>query len=69
MKHYYTDDELIELVESIGDSTNSYYAVADRIRERFQSKDARIQAQQDRLDTAAKYIGHNLITELLDEGY
>lgn len=69
MKHYYTDDELIELVESIGDSTNSYYAVADRIRERFKQKDLRIEMLQQRVNVAAEYMGHNLITELVEEQY
>jgi hypothetical protein len=69
VKHYYTDDELIELVESIGDSTNSYYAVADRIRERFKQKDLRIEMLQQRVNVAAEYLGHNLITDLVEEQY
>jgi len=66
---YYTDDELIELVQSIGDSKESYEWVADKIAERFKNKDAIINTQRDRLDVAAKYVGHNLIYELLEEGY
>jgi len=69
VKHYYTDDEIVELVESIGDSTNSYYAVADRIRERFKQKDLRIEMLQQRVNVAAEYMGHNLITELVEEQY
>ena len=69
MKQYYTDNDLIELVESIGDSTNSYYAVADKIRERFKQKDQRIEHLQQRVNAAAEYMGHNLITELVEEGY
>lgn len=66
---YYTDDELIELVQNIGDSKDSYEWVADKIAERFKHKDAMINNQRDRLDAAAKYVGHSLITELLEEGY
>ena len=69
MKAHYTDDELIELVETLGDSTNCYFVVADKIRERFAQKDRTIAFQNDRIDAAAKYMGHNLITELLEEGY
>ena len=69
MKKYYTDNDLIELVESVGDSTNSYYAVADKIRERFAQKDQRIEHLQQRVNVAAEYLGHNLITELVEEGY
>ena len=70
MKHYYTDDELIELVENIGDSTNAYYAVADRIKERFNQKDQRIEHLQQRVNVAANYLGHQLISDLAEEeGY
>ena len=69
MKAYYTDEELIELVETIGDSTNSYFVVADKIKERFAQKDSRIEHLQQRVNAAAKYMGHNLISELLEEDY
>jgi len=66
---YYTDDELVELVHNIGDSKESYEWVAGKIAERFKQKERTIAFQNDRIDAAAKYIGHNLISELLDEGY
>jgi len=69
MKPYYTDNDLIELVETIGDSTNSYFSVADKIRERFAQKDQRIEHLQQRVNVAAEYIGHNFITELVEEQY
>ena len=69
MGPYYTDNDLIELVESIGDSTNSYYAVADKIKERFAQKDQRIEHLQQRVNAAAEYMGHQLITDLVEEGY
>ena len=66
---YYSDEEIIDLVENIGDSTHSYFWVADKVRERFAQKDERNEWQQRRLNIAAEHIGHQLITELLDEGY
>ena len=36
---YYTDEEIIDLIENIGDSTHSYFWVADKVRERFYQKD------------------------------
>jgi len=69
MGPYYTDNDLIELVETIGDSTNSYFAVADKIRERFAQKDQRIEHLQQRVNAAAEYMGHQLITDLVEEGY
>ena len=66
---YYTDDELVAMVRNIGDSKESYEWVAGKIAERFESKDSIISSQRDRLDIAAKYVGHNLITELLEEEY
>lgn len=69
MKHYYTDNDLIELVETVGDSTNSYHAVADKIKERFAQKDQRIEHLQQRVNVAAEYMGHQLITDLVEEGY
>jgi len=66
---YYTDDELLDLVRNIGDSKDSYEWVADKIGERFEQKDRTISFNRDRLDIAAKYIGHNLLNELIDEEY
>ena len=66
---YYTDEELLDLVRNLGDSKDSYEWIADKIGQRFEQKDQTISFHNDRLDTAAKYIGHNLINELIDEGY
>ena len=66
---YYTDDELVELVHNIGDSKESYEWVAGKIAERFAQKDRTIAFHRDRLDIAAKYMGHNLLNELMDEEY
>ena len=66
---YYTDDELIELVENYGETSLDSHWLANRIRERLEQKDRTIAFQNNRIDTAAKYIGHSMISELLDEEY
>lgn len=64
MTEYYSDQEIIDLVENIGDSTNSYIWVADKVRERFAQKDKQIAFQASRLRTAAEHIGFTMIDEL-----
>ena len=64
MTEYYSDEEIIDLVENIGDSTHSYFWVADKVRERFAQKDKQIAFQASRLRTAAEHIGFNMIDEL-----
>ena len=64
MNEYYSDKEIIDLVENIGDSTHSYFWVADKVRERFAQKDKQIAFQASRLRTAAEHIGFNMIDEL-----
>ena len=66
---YYTDDELIEMVENYGETSLDSHWLANRIRERFEQKDRTISFQNDRIDVAAKYVGHSLISELIEEGY
>ena len=66
---YYTDDELIEMVENYGETSLDSNWLANRIKERMENKDRIIDSQRDRLDVAAKYVGHNMLTELLEEGY
>ena len=64
MTEYYSDQEIIDLVENIGDSTHSYFWVADKVRERFAQKDKQIAFQAGRLRTAAEHIGFTMIEEL-----
>lgn len=64
---YYTDEEIIELVETVGDSTNSYFWVAKLVRERFEQKDRQRDFMRGRLDVAANIIGHNTISEAMDD--
>jgi len=67
---YYTDEEIIELVETLGDSTNSYFFVARLVRERLEQKDNQREYIAKRCDIAAEHIGHDIISEILaDRGY
>ena len=66
---YYTDDELIEMVENYGETSLDSHWLANRIRERFEQKNQTISFHNNRIDVAAKYVGHSLISELIDEGY
>ena len=68
MKHY-TDNELIEMVHNIGDSKESYEWLADKIGQRFDQKNNTISNLQQRVNVAAEHMGHQLITDLVNEGY
>lgn len=59
MKPYYTDNEILESIDS--------KEVAEIVRERFEQKERRISYLVDRVDAAAKYIGHQMITDLVEE--
>tara|TARA_R100000315_G_C5234122_1_gene145280 strand:+ start:3141 stop:3326 length:186 start_codon:yes stop_codon:yes gene_type:complete len=61
MKQHYTDDEILEMIES--------KKVTELVRERFiQYRNTRENLQQ-RINVAAEYMGHNLITELVQDDY
>ena len=62
---YYSDEEIINLVETLGDSCNSYFWVAQLVRERFEQKDKRNDHMSRRLNEAANIIGHNTISECM----
>ena len=62
---YYSDEEIINLVETLGDSCNSYFWVAQLVRERFNQKDQRNDHMSKRLNEAANIIGHNTISECM----
>ena len=68
MKHY-TDNELLDLVRNIGDSKDSYEWIADKIGQRFEQKDKQLEWSRQRVNVAAEHIGHQLINDLIEEGY
>jgi len=67
---YYTDNELIELIEMLDSSEKSSldsHWVARQIKERLEQKERTLSFTRDRLDIAAKNMGYTLINELVDE--
>ena len=66
---YYTDEELLNLVRNVGDSRDSYEWIADKIGQRFDQKNNTISNLQRRVNVAAEHMGHQLITDLVEEGY
>ena len=61
MKTYYTDNEIIDSIDS--------KEIAEIVRERFEQKDNQRNWLQQRVNVAAEHMGHQLITDLVDEGY
>jgi len=62
---YHSDEEIVALVETIGDSCNSYFWVAQLVRERLEQKDKQREFINARLNEAANIIGHNTISECM----
>ena len=58
---YYTDQEILDMIES--------KEVTKLVEERFNQKNSTIQRCQERLNAAAEHMGHQLITDLVEEGY
>tara|TARA_R100000353_G_scaffold51869_2_gene41139 strand:+ start:963 stop:1148 length:186 start_codon:yes stop_codon:yes gene_type:complete len=61
MKQHFTDDEILEMIES--------KKVTELVRERFKQYRNTRENLQQRINVAAEHIGHNLITELVQDGY
>ena len=61
MKTYYTDNEIIDSIDS--------KEIAEIVRERFEQKDNQRNWLQQRVNVAAEHMGHQLITDLVEEGY
>ena len=59
MEPYYTDQEIIESIDN--------KEIAEIVRERFGQKETRISLLMQRVDVAANYLGHQLITDLVEE--
>ena len=69
-QEYYTDEELIEMVQNpLGEHAKSTQEIAELIRERFVQKETTRCHLQQRVNVAAEHIGHQMITDLIDEGY
>ena len=61
MPIYYTDQEILNFIED--------KEVTKLVEERFNQKNSTIQRCQERLNAAAEHMGHQLITDLLQEQY
>lgn len=61
MKQHFTDDEILEMIES--------KKATELVRERFKQYRNTRENLQHRINVAADYIGHNVINELLEEQY
>jgi len=58
---YYTDQEILDMIES--------KEVTELVAARFAMRQNRIDSLQTRINVAAEYMGHNLISELEEERY
>ena len=66
---YYSDKELLEMVESLQVRTKlereKKHDVVEMLRERFEQKDKQREFTNARLNEAANIIGHNTINECM----
>lgn len=68
MKHFYTDAEIIELIQETVLNESDAHRIACIVEERFEQKDRQRECLRERLDVAANIIGHNTISEVMYEG-
>ena len=64
---YFTDAEIIELIQETILNEADAHRIACIVEERFEQKDKQRDFLRDRLDTAATIIGHNTISEAIDD--
>lgn len=66
---YYSDKELLEMVETLQVRTKlereKKHDVVEMLRERFEQKDKQFKFTSARLNEAANIIGHNTISECM----
>ena len=66
---YYSDKELLEMVETLQVRTKlereKKHDVVEMLRERFEQKDKQREFTNARLNEAANIIGHNTISECM----
>jgi len=58
---YYTDQEILDMIES--------KEVTKLVAERFAQKDKQLEWSRQRVNVAAEHMGHQLINDLIEEGY
>jgi hypothetical protein len=67
MDKYYTDAEIIELIQETILNDADAHRIACIVEERFEQKDNLRDCLRGRLDVAATYIGHTVITESMED--
>ena len=67
MTIYYTDDELIERIKEPSKFDMNSYQVAELVQQRLDQRLTQNGYQMLRLDVAAKHLGHQLISDLMQE--
>lgn len=68
-QEYYTDEELVEMVQNpLGEHAKSTHEIGKLIRERFVQKENARCNLQHRVNVAAEHLGHQMITDLINEG-
>lgn len=64
---YWTDAEIIELIQETILNEADAHRIACIVEERFEQKDRQLDFMRGRLDVAANIIGHNTISEMMDD--
>lgn len=64
MTEYYTDEEIIKMIQEELINSVASDKITNLVRERFAQKDNQLSFQAKRLRLAAEHIGFNLIDEL-----
>ena len=62
---YYSDEEIIEMIQEALINSTEAQQIVNLVRERFEQKDQRMHHMNKRLNEAACIIGHNTISECM----
>lgn len=62
---YYSDEEIIEMIQEALINSTEAEQIANLVRERFNQKDKQREFINARLNEAANIIGHNTISECM----
>jgi len=65
MDKYYSDEEIIEMIQEALINSTEAEQIVNLVRERFEQKDKQREFINARLNEAANIIGHNTISECM----
>lgn len=65
MFKYYTDEDIIEMIQEALVNSVEAEQIVSLVKERFKEKDQRNEHMNARLNEAANIIGHNTISECM----